>query len=133
MTYTIETPFPVDLYAQDCVSVATQYRADVITRYQAMYENWWKLNREEVSIQEMQQILDRLGAVGIAILTDAAKHVTGLESTFPGELPEKYHSAPYNYTIEAPGRIVLVSLKEAWQPPQEEPESELGEEQQNEN
>jgi hypothetical protein len=116
MSYTIETPFLVDIYAQDCVAVASQYRADVIARYQAMYENWWKLNRDEVSIREMQSILDRLGAVGIEILTDAAKHVTGLESTFPGELPAKYHSAPYEYHVVAPGRIVLDSLKDDWQP-----------------
>ncbi len=121
----ITPDFPATLYAQDRVTLASQFRADVVQRYIANYENFWCIGRPEVGMVEMQAILDRLGAVGIAILTDSAAYVAGILVSFPGELPEKYQSAPYEYTVEAPGRIVLVSLKEAWQPqpePAEDPQ-----------
>lgn len=125
MTYQFQPAFPVDTYAQDRAIIASQFRAKVIGDYQAMYENFWALGRDEVGIEQMQLILDRLGVVGIAILTDAATFVQAILTAFPGELAEKYHSAPYEYHIEAPGRIVLDSLKDAWIPQQpQEPEEE---------
>jgi hypothetical protein len=127
MTYQLpeEPTFPAIVYAKDRVTMTNQFRSDVSAKYIANYENFWAIGREEVGIEEMQAILDALGGTGIQILTDSAAYVAGITSSFPGELPEKYHSAPYEYTVEAPGRIVLVALKEAWIP--EEPEEETPE------
>lgn len=121
MSYTIETPFPAATYAQDRAIGATQFRESVTQSYIASYTNFWAIGRDEVGIEQMQAILDTLGVVGIQILTDSAAYVAGITTSFPGDLPEKYHSAPYEYHIEAPGRIVLDSLKDAWKP--EEPET----------
>lgn len=121
MKYQIEKTFPVEIYASDRITMANQFRQDVIGDYKQMYENFWGLNREEVDMEAMQRILDRLGIAGLEILQDAGKYVEGIVTAFPDELDKKYHSSPYEYTSEAPGRIVLQSLKEAWQP--EEPET----------
>lgn len=123
--YSITTPFPVDAYAQARVDVATQFRRSVPAAYAAMYENFWCLGRSEVTIVEMQAILDRLGPVALQILQDAGSYVSGINTSFPGELDAKYHGAPYTYTVEVvggvPTRIVLGALKPEWAPPPEEP------------
>ena len=115
-----EPPFPAMTYAKDRVALASQFHADVGARYISNYENFWAIGREEVGIEEMQAILDALGATGIAILTDSAKYVGGILASFPDSLPEKYHSTPYEYIVEPPGRIVLTALKEAWVPKEDE-------------
>jgi hypothetical protein len=122
MTYQLPTnpPFPAALYAQDRVTLASQFRADVIAKYISNYENFWAIGRDEVGMVEMQAILDALGVTGLQILTDSAGYVAGILESFPSELPEKYHSAPYEYAVEAGPRIVLVELKEAWQPEEED-------------
>jgi hypothetical protein len=116
MRYTLpgEPPFPVDVYAADRVAMASQFRVDVIIRYQQNYEKFWGLDREELGSAEMQGILDRLGPAAMEILADAALYVGGLVAAFPGELPARYHEAPYAYTVTPEGRIVLEALKEEW-------------------
>jgi hypothetical protein len=116
MSYTIETPFPAAIYARDRAIGATQFRESVTQSYIASYTNFWAIGRDEVGMPEMQAILDTLGMVGIQILTDSVAYVAGIAASFPGDLPEKYHSAPYDYHVVAPGRIVLDSLKDDWQP-----------------
>jgi hypothetical protein len=118
MTYQLPTApaFPAITYAQDRIALATQFRADVVAKYVSNYENFWGIGRDEVGMVEMQAILDTLGVTGLQILTDSADYVAGILESFPSELPEKYHSAPYEYAVEAGPRIVLVELKEAWQP-----------------
>jgi hypothetical protein len=118
MTYQLPTEptFPALVYAQDRVALATQFRADVVAKYVSNYENFWAIGRDEVGLPEMQAILDTLGTTGLQILTDSAGYVAGILASFPNELEEKYHSAPYEYTVEAGPRIVLAELKEAWQP-----------------
>lgn len=113
--------FPADIYAADRVTLSSQFRRDVISRYIANYENFWAIGREEVGKAEMQAILDRLGPVAVQILMDAWSYVQGVVTAFPDDLPAKYHEAPYSYTVNSEGRIVLGELKEAWQPQPEEP------------
>lgn len=116
MTYELpeEPAFPVLVYAKDRLAMTNQFRDDVSTKYIINYENFWAIGREEVGIEEMQAILDTLGLTGIQILTDSAMYVSGIVKPFPDELPEKYHSAPYTYEVQAGPRIVLLELKEAW-------------------
>lgn len=113
--------FPADTYAADRVTLSSQFRKDVISRYIANYENFWAIGREEVGKEEMQAILDRLGPTAVAILSDAYSYVQGVVTAFPDDLPAKYHEAPYAYTVTPEGQIVLGELKEAWQPQLEEP------------
>lgn len=113
--------FPVDIYAQDRVTLSTQFSRDVIKRYIDNYENFWAIGRSEVGKEQMQAILDRLGLTAIAILTDAWQYVQGIVGAFPDHLPAKYHEAPYDYEVVA-NRIVLGELKEVWQPVAEESE-----------
>jgi hypothetical protein len=122
MTYQLPTnpPFPAALYAQDRVTLASQFRADVIAKYISNYENFWAVGRDEVGMAEMQAILDALGVTGLQILTDSAGYVAGILQSFPNELPAKYHSTPYDYTVAEGPRIVLTQLVEAWQPEEEE-------------
>jgi hypothetical protein len=120
MSYEFEAPTSLAIYAQDKAVVASQFRVDVVHRYIANYENFWSIGRDEFSLEWWQSLLDTMGPVGIAILQDALKYVAGLSQSFPNDLPEKYHSAPFEYHVEAPGRIVLDSLKPAWQPQTEE-------------
>ena len=121
--YNIEQVFPVDIYASDRCKLANDFHAGVSTAYKAMYENFWAIGREEVKMEQMQLILDRMGAAGIAILTNASKYVQGVGSLFPDFVEEKYQSAPYEYSTDT-GKIVLLSLKPAWQPPAEPENSE---------
>lgn len=106
--------FPADIYAADRVRLSSQFRRDVSDRYKANYENFWAIGREEVGQQEMQAILDRLGPTALEILSDAYAYVQGIIAAFPDDLPNRYHEAPYTYTVDAEGRIVLGELKAEW-------------------
>lgn len=112
--------FPASIYAQDRVILSSQFRKDVISRFIANYENFWAIGREEVGIEEMQMILDRMGATATAILLHAWDYVQGIVSAFPEDLPEKYHEAPYEYEISDEGSIILIKLKAAWLPEEQE-------------
>jgi hypothetical protein len=116
MTYQFTTPFNVALYAQARVDGATAFRQSVTQKYRDSYEDFWCLNRPEVSPENMQAILDALGPLTLQILTDSATFVGAIIYAFPGEMDEKYQSAPYEYTITDQGRLVIGELKEAWQP-----------------
>lgn len=116
MPYEIETGFPSWTYAKDRAAGASQFRVKVIADYQANYENFWCLGVPEVGRDEMQAILDTMGLAGLAVLSDACAYVQGLVTAFPGDLPAKYHAAPYTYTVSEFGEIMLGELKEAWQP-----------------
>ena len=119
--------FNTPLYAKARVDGANAFRESVINLYKNQYEDFWLLNRDEVSAENLQSVLDELGSLAIAILQDAATFVTAIETAFPGSLPTKYHSAPYNYTISAEGRLVISEKKEDWLPVEPEPEPEPSE------
>jgi hypothetical protein len=112
--------FPADVYAADRVALSSQFRRDVIERYKANYENFWAIGREEVGKEEMQAILDRLGPTALEILLDAYLYVQGIIVAFPDDLPERYHEAPYTYTVDSDDRIILGELKAAWLPNEDE-------------
>jgi hypothetical protein len=121
MTYVYEPTFNVAMYAKARVDGATAFRSSVTQKYRDSYSDFWCLARPEVSAENMQAILDELGPLVFQILTDSSTFVAAITTAFPGELEEKYESAPYDYTI-IEGRLVLGDLKEAWQPviPEEE-------------
>lgn len=121
MTYEIpDEQFNATEVARNLAIAANQFRDDLVAKYQASYDEFWGLDRRTVS--EQQDTLDRLAIAGLQILQDAAGFVAYLESAYAGSLPEKYHSTPYEYTLEAGPRIVLGELKAAWVP---EPEEEI--------
>ncbi len=120
MPYELPTPaFNARLYAENRVVAANAFRSHVIQQFTNQYEEFWGLNREEVGLEEMQLILNELGSVAVEILTDAAVYAAALFQNYPGELAEKYLTAPYSYTTDT-GAIVLTELKEVWQPVVEE-------------
>lgn len=129
--------------AQDAVLVASQFDADVLARYKATYENYWKLGRD-ITVQQLQARSNRLGPTEIAILLKSGAFVQALLA-MQAPLEEKYWSAPYSYTVEGVtfqdghieatlpslvevyglmqvhglvtgGKIVLGELREAWAP-----------------
>lgn len=121
MTYVYNPPFDTVGYAKARVDGAKAFRQSVTQKYRDSYQDFWLLSRSEVSVENLQAVLDELGpGLVIPILTDAATFVGAINTAFPGELEEKFHSAPYAYTVTQEGRLVIGELKEAWQP--EEPE-----------
>lgn len=123
MSYDYTPTFNVSLYAKARVDGATAFRSSVTQSYRNSYEDFWCLNRTEVTPENMQAILDELGVLVIQILTDSATFVAAINTAFAGELEEKYQSAPYDYTITPEGRLVIGALKEVWIPvtPEEVP------------
>ena len=115
MTYIYEPTFNTPLYAKARVDGAQAFRSSVTQKYRDSYSDFWCLARPEVLPENMQAILDELGPLVFQILTDSSTFVAAITTAFPGELEEKYESAPYDYTI-IEGRIVIGDLKEAWQP-----------------
>lgn len=114
MTYEYNPQFNVSLYAKARVDGANAFRDSVVSLYLSQYKDFWLLNRDEVTVENMQSIIDELGLIAIAILQDAATFVAAIETAFPGSLDKKYHSAPYEYEVTAQGRIVLSELKGGW-------------------
>ena len=135
--------------AQDAVLVASQFDSDVLARYKATYENYWKLGRD-ITVEQLQARSNRLGPTEIAILLKSGAFVQALLA-MQAPLEEKYWSAPYSYSVvdisfqdghtEATlpslvevyglmqvhglvtgGKIVLGEKQPAWLPPQPEEE-----------
>jgi hypothetical protein len=135
--------------AQDAVLVASQFDADVLARYKATYENYWKLGRD-ITGQQLQARSNRLGPTEIAILLKSGAFVQALLA-MQAPLEEKYWSAPYDYSVVnvtfqdghtesalpslvevyglmqvhglvTGGKIVLGEMRDAWLPPQPEEE-----------
>ena len=121
MTYELPAEeFPVADVARNLVMGANQFRDSLVEKYQASYDEFWGLERR--TVEQQQATLDRLGMSGLQILQDAAGFVAYLETAYAGSLPVKYHTTPYEYTVEDGPRIVLGELKAAWIPEPEEEE-----------
>lgn len=126
MTYVYNPSFNVTAYVEARVAGASAFREGVVQKYRESYKDFWLLERSEVSVENLQAILDNMGpGLYFPILTDAATFVEAITTAFPDDLEEKYHSAPYEYTITQEGRLVIGELKKVWQP---EPEEEIIEE-----
>lgn len=74
--------------AQDAVLVASQFDADVLARYKATYENYWKLGRD-ITVEQLQARSNRLGPTEIAILLKSGAFVQALLA-MQAPLEEKY-------------------------------------------
>jgi hypothetical protein len=73
-------------------------------------------NGSRYSVEQMQSILDILGATAISIMTAAAGLVQFIEAAYPGALDDRYKAAAFEYTI-GQGGITLTKLADAWSEP----------------
>lgn len=83
--------------AQDAVLLATQFDVDVVIKYRAMYENYWKLSTD-FTLEQLQARSDRMGPTELAILLKAGGFVQAL-LTMGAPLEAKYHTLPREYSI----------------------------------
>lgn len=83
--------------AKDAVAVASQFDSDVVVRYRAMYENYWKLSTS-FTLEQLQARSDRMGPTELAILLKAGGFVQAL-LTMGAPLEAKYHTLPREYSI----------------------------------
>ena len=83
--------------AKDAVQVASQFDSDVVVRYRAMYENYWKLSTS-FTLEQLQARSDRMGPTELAILLKAGGFVQAL-LTMGAPLEAKYHTLPREYEI----------------------------------
>ena len=83
--------------AKDAVAVASQFDSDVVARYRAMYENYWKLSTS-FTLEQLQARSDRMGPTELAILLKAGGFVQAL-LTMGAPLEAKYHTLPREYEI----------------------------------
>ena len=138
--------------AQDAVALASQFDSDVVVRYRAMYENYWKLSTS-FTLEQLQARSNRLGPTELAILLKAGGFVQALVQ-MGAPLESKYYAPPRAYEIvnvvfqdghtEASvttfnqlyalmqshgqfvsGKLVLGELVGEWAPPAPEPEPEV--------
>ena len=71
------------------------------------------------SVEEMQAIIDTLGATAMAIMTAAGGLVQFIDAAYPGVLEERYKDAAFSYTTGQNG-ITLTQLVDVWSVPVEE-------------
>ena len=111
-------------HARNKVLRANQFQELVIQQYKNAFEDFWGLNPDggsRYTAQEMQAVLDAMPqSTAIDVLTDAGAFVTYIISAYPDQLPEKYQSAAWEYTVGENG-IIVSSLKEAWEKEDKEP------------
>jgi hypothetical protein len=93
----IEAALATEALAVDAVALATQFDSDVVAKYKAMYENYWKIGRE-FTVEQLQSRSDRMGPTELAILLKAGLFVQAMLQ-IGAPLETKYHSPPYEYTI----------------------------------
>jgi len=105
-------------HARNKVIRANQFQELVIQQYKNAFEDFWGLNSDggsRYTAQEMQAVLDAMPqSTAIDVLTDAGAFVTYITSAYPDQLPEKYQSAAWEYTVGENG-IIVSSLKAAWE------------------
>ena len=83
--------------AKDAVAIASQFDSDVVVRYRAMYENYWKLSTS-FTLEQLQARSDRMGPTELAILLKAGGFVQALIQ-MGAPLEAKYHTLPREYSI----------------------------------
>jgi hypothetical protein len=122
-------------HATNKVLRANQLEALILQQFKASFEDFWgvsgsdkteTVDGEEVttfvgggsrySVEEMQSILNTLGATAIQIMTAAAGLVQFIDAAYPGVLQDRYKTAAFEYTI-GPSGITLTKLSDAWAVP----------------
>lgn len=101
---------------------ANQLEQTILQQFKASYEDFWGVSENagsRYSVEEMQSILNILGATAIQIMTGAAGLVQFIDLAYPDVLENKYKSAAFNYTIGVSG-VTLTELNSAWAPVVEE-------------
>jgi hypothetical protein len=116
---------------------ANQLEVTILQQFKASYEDFWGVSGSETtnevdgaqittfvgggsrySVEEMQSVLNTLGATAIAIMTAAGGLVQFIDIAYPGVLEDRYKSAAFEYNIGENG-LVILDLKQEWQTPVE--------------
>lgn len=147
----IEAALLAENLAMDAVTLASQFDTDIVVRYRAMFESYWKLSTN-FTLEQLQARSNRMGPTELAILLKAGGFVQALV-TMGAPLEAKYYAPPREYSIvdvtfqdghtEATiatfndlyalmqshgnfvsGRLVLGELIGEWAPVREEPQPE---------
>jgi hypothetical protein len=113
---------------------ANQLEETILEQFKASYEDFWGTSGSDATkevdgvqvsafvgggsrytVEEMQSIVNVLGATAIQILTAAAGLVQFIDVAYPGVLADRYRVAAFDYTI-GPSGLTLTGLKSAWVP-----------------
>ena len=124
--------FDASEHARNKAIRANQLEASILQQYKDSFEDFWGVSGSDVttdvdgvsvtafvsngsrySVQEMQQVIDTLGAAAIQILTGAAGLTQFIDAAYPGVLPDRYKTAAFTYTIGQNG-LVIGNLNEFW-------------------
>jgi hypothetical protein len=95
---------------------ANQLEQTILQQFKSAYEDFWGVSANagsRHSVEEMQAILDALGATAISIMTAAGGLVQFIEIAYPGILENRYKSTAFEYTVGENG-IILTKLSDAW-------------------
>lgn len=130
--------FNVLEHATNKVLRSNQLEETILQQFKSAYEDFWgvsgsdttkEVDGEQVatfsgggsrySVEEMQAILNALGATAIAIMTAAGGLVQFIDAAYPNVLQSRYKAAAFDYTIGVSG-ITLTGLNSAWSPAVEE-------------
>ena len=121
-------------HATNKVLRANQLEKTVLQQLTSAYEDFWGVSGAEqivngvtvftsagsrYTVEQMQAILDTLGATAIQIMTAAGGLVQFIDAAYPGVLPDRYKDAAFDYTT-GPGGITLTQLADAWAVPVQE-------------
>ena len=122
-------------HAKNKVLRANQLEALILQQFKASFEDFWgvsgsdkteTVDGEEVttfvgggsrySVEEMQSIINTLGATTLQIMTAAAGLTQFIEAAYPGVLPERYKATAFEYKLGSDG-MTLTKLSDAWAVP----------------
>ncbi len=124
-------------HAKNKVLRANQLEELILQQFKASYEDFWgvsgsdkteTIDDEQVttfvgggsrySVEEMQGIINTLGATAIEIMTAASGLTAFIDAAYAGVLPARYKAAAFEYTL-GPSGITLTKLTDIWAVPQE--------------
>jgi hypothetical protein len=110
--------FNAQEHAANKVLRSNQLEETILQQFKSAYEDFWGVSDNagsRHSVEEMQAILDVLGATAIAIMTAAGGLVQFIDLAYPDALESKYKAAAFDYTIGVSG-VILTGLNSAWAP-----------------
>jgi hypothetical protein len=111
--------FNAQEHAANKVLRSNQLEETILQQFKSAYEDFWGVSDNagsRHSVEEMQAILNVLGATAIAIMTAAGGLVQFIDLAYPDALESKYRAAAFDYTVGQSG-ITLTKLADAWAPP----------------
>jgi hypothetical protein len=129
-------------HAKNKVLRANQLEETILQQFKASYEDFWGVSGSDktetvddvpvttfvgggsrYSLEEMQSVINAMGATVVEILTAAVGLTQFIEAAYPGVLPDRYKTAAFEYTIGQNG-ITLTKLSDVWAVPVVEEEEE---------